>query len=83
MTKTSTEHRYLDRAPQIGDTVTVTPKGEALFEVIALDDLYGQLIYVARGDEPGQWIFLTHVKVIDDEPASTDCTCGHPGCGAC
>lgn len=79
-------HRHLDRAPIIGDIVTVTPLGERLFDVIALDDLYREFIYAAPqdGEQPAQWYSLTYVRVIDDEPAEADtCHCGHPDCGSC
>lgn len=72
MTNTnSTSYRYLDRAPMIDDIVTVTPNSENLFDVVALDDLYGQLIYVqphdSRDESPARWVSLTYVRVIDDE----------------
>jgi hypothetical protein len=84
MTQTSTELRYLNRAPIVGDLITIAPLSEMLFEVDALDDLYGELVYAhpAGSERASRWYFLTHVKVIDDEPA-TDCHCGHPECGAC
>jgi hypothetical protein len=86
MTKTEStiEYRTTDRAPIVGDLITVTPKGARLFEVIALDDIYGEMVYAApaHSDAPGQWHFLTYVRVIDDEPDDA-CHCAHPDCGAC
>lgn len=63
--------KILDRAPMVDDIVTITPKGETLFEVVALDELYGELIYVQPLDPKDErspfWHSLTHVKVVDDE----------------
>ncbi len=62
---------YLNRTPMVDDIVTITPKGKKLFDVVALDDLYKELIYVRPHDpqdeSPAQWVSLTHVRVIDDE----------------
>ena len=66
MTATENETRTLDRAPIVDDIVTV--RG-TLFDVVALDDVYGDMIYLRRhaSEAPAQWHFLTHVKVVDDE----------------
>jgi hypothetical protein len=66
---TSTGHRTLDRAPLIGDIVIIALKDHTLFDVVALDDLYGEMIYVRRhaSEAPAQWVSNTFVKVVDDE----------------
>lgn len=50
-----------------------------------LDDIYQEMVYIRRyaSEAPGGWVYLTHVKVIDDEQHDLDCCCGHPDCGAC
>jgi len=88
MTQTSsaTALRFLDRAPIVGDIITVTPLSDFLLEVDMLDDVYGEFIYAhpAGSDQASRWYSLTHVKVVDDEPADADsCRCGHQECGAC
>ncbi len=71
---TSTGIRTLDRAPMVDDIVIIAPKSETLFDVIALDEpgTTDPRIYVRRhvaGDDapPARWVFLTYVKVVDDE----------------
>lgn len=63
--------RFLDRAPIVDDIVIVTPHGKRLFDVIALDELYGEFVYARPHDSadesPAQWYPLDHVKVVDDE----------------
>jgi hypothetical protein len=65
----NTEMRTLERAPIVNDIVIIDPQARGLFDVVALDDIYGEMIYVREHatDKPAQWVFLTHVKVIDDE----------------
>ncbi len=65
----STEVRTLDRAPMVDDIVIIMPKSRTLFDVVALDDLYGELIYVRRHatDDPAKWVSNKYVKVVDDE----------------
>jgi len=63
------EIRTLDRAPLVDDIVTI--RG-TLFDVVALDDLYNEMVYVRRHADPdtappARWVFLTYVKVVDDE----------------
>lgn len=68
-TNMNTAIRTLDRAPMVEDIVIISPVDPTLFDVVALDDLYGQMVYVRRhaSEAPAQWVFLTHVRVIDDE----------------
>jgi len=65
MTQTS-EIPTLDRSPIVDDIVTI--RG-TLFDVVALDDLYGDMIYLRphATEAPAQWHFLTYVQVVDDE----------------
>lgn len=59
--------RFLDRAPMVGDIITVTPSANRTFEVLALDDIDGELIYAEMigEDSSAQWYSLKYVKVVD------------------
>lgn len=63
-------------ALNVGDIVTVTPLGERTFEVVALDDLYGETVFAhpTDGEEPAQWYSLTHVKKVVPTPAEPPMT---------
>jgi hypothetical protein len=69
---------------QPGNYITVTPKGERVFEVAAIDDLSSDMVFVwpIDGRTSGQWVFTTFARIVSDEP-DMDCHCGHPECGAC
>lgn len=56
------------------DLITVTPSSTRLFEVLALDDLDGVLIYAAPIDGlgPAQWYSLAYVTVISTVDALKD-----------
>jgi hypothetical protein len=55
--------------PAVGDIVTITPQGMICFEVLALDEIDGTMVYVAHTDPnarvAAQWVFLTHVRPVE------------------
>ena len=66
------EYHYLQLVSPIVDDIVIIdlPTTETvLFDVVALDELYKELIYVRRhaSDAPANWVFLDHIKVVDDE----------------
>ena len=58
----------LNRAPRLGDIVYATPRGVAKFEVVELDELYGEYVRIAPLDpeDPREafWHSLTHIRVV-------------------
>lgn len=59
----------MNYAPAVGDIVTITPQSTIRFEVLALDEIDGTMIYVAHTDPNAQvaarWVSLTYVRPVE------------------
>lgn len=58
----------------VGNMITITPKGKAAFEVLAIDDMSTDMVYARRvynpNDLPAQWYSTTYAqKLLPDLPS--------------
>jgi hypothetical protein len=59
----------------VGQLITLSPRGGAEFEVLAIDDLSNDMVYAQRvynpNDLPAEWYFTTYAApVIEQEDAA-------------
>jgi hypothetical protein len=63
---------------EVGNIVTTNPLSKREFEVLALDDIDGEMIYVSPVDGDGyqsakpQWVFLTYVRKVQEQEDATE-----------